>query len=88
MPKIRLNTKALAKLQKQKGWDDGELCKQIGIDRAHLWRLRLPADDPRYNAPGEIFIAGTLKAFSEKSFEELFFLDNNIAGPKLGLSNK
>ncbi len=81
MATIRLNIKALERLQRKNGWSDEDLCKKIGISRTQLWRLRLPPGDPRYNAPGETFIANVLKAFPDKYFEDLFFLDKSIAYP-------
>lgn len=83
MSSIRLNVQELERMQKEKGWDDTELAKRIGVARTTLWRVRLPIDDPRYNAPGEAFIAGVLSAFHGSVFEDLFFLadvmrDRNI----------
>lgn len=78
MTVIRLNVDELIRRQKEKGWDEGMLAKQIGVGRTQLWRIRLSPDDPRYNGPGQLFIAGTLKAFPEASFEDLFFLDSKL----------
>ena len=53
---------------------DNELAKKMNISTTQLWRVRLPDEDPRHNDPGQDFVAGALKAFPEKRFEDLFFL--------------
>ena len=57
-----------------KGLTDNELSKIMNISTTQLWRVRLPDNDPRHNDPGADFVAGALRAFPNKSFEELFFL--------------
>lgn len=54
---------------------DNELAKKMKISTTQLWRVRLPDEDPRHNDPGQDFVAGALKAFPGKRFEDLFFLD-------------
>lgn len=76
--RIRLNTEELARRQRKNGWNDEELARQIGVARSQLWRVRLSPDDPRYNAPGQAFIAGVLKAFPDARFEDLFFLEDRL----------
>lgn len=80
MPVIRLNSEELARRQQEKGWTDEELVKRIGVARSQLWRVRLSPSDSRYNAPGQLFIAGVLRAFPEATFEELFFLADELRG--------
>lgn len=53
---------------------DNELAKKMNISTTQLWRVRLPDEDPRHNDPGQDFVAGALKAFPSKKFEDLFFL--------------
>lgn len=71
---IKLNVKAFDNAAKSRGWTDVELAKEMGISTTQLWRVRLPEEDPRHNDPGKDFIAGALRAFPEKKFDELFFL--------------
>jgi hypothetical protein len=77
----RLNVERLEELQKKHGLKfDTDLAEKIGIGYTTLWRIKLPADDPRYSAPGKDSIAKILKAFPEATFEELFFLDECCEG--------
>jgi len=77
----RLNLKKLKELQKKHNIRfDTDLAEKLNVARSTLWRVRLPVDDPRYNAPGKDFIAKILKAFPEATFEELFFLDECCEG--------
>lgn len=72
--KIKLKIEILEKLQNEKKWTDTELSKQMGISRSRLWRAKLPETHEEYCSPGESFILGTMLAFPEKKFEDLFFL--------------
>ena len=74
--KIKLRVDVLNKLQANNNWTDTELAKQMGISRSRLWRAKLPQDHPEYCSPGESLIIGVLKAFPNKKFDDLFFLDN------------
>lgn len=58
-----------------------QIAEAIGITVSQLWRATLPVDDPRYNAPGQSFIAGVLKAFGEP-FERYFFLADSVTTSK------
>lgn len=77
MPKIKLKVESLNKIQKEQDLNDSELSKKIGISRNRLWRAKLQETHREYCSPGELFIAGVLKAFPDKSFDDLFFLDNS-----------
>lgn len=59
--------------------NDTELAAKIGVSVTQVWRAKLPVDDPRYNSPGQAFIAGVLGAFGGP-FEKFFFLDEVIRG--------
>lgn len=69
---VKLNTEAFSKLTE--GISDIELSKMMGISTTQLWRVRLPDDDPRHNDPGIDFVAGILRAFPDKTFEDLFLM--------------
>lgn len=72
---IRLNENELLKAAIDHNLDTKtEIAKAIGVSPSQLWRATLPLNDPRYNAPGQSFIAGVLKAFGEP-FERFFFLE-------------
>jgi hypothetical protein len=72
---IRLKPKELMKaaIDKDIG-SDTALAAAIGVSVTQIWRAKLPADDPRHNAPGANFIAGVLTAF-DGTFEQFFFLE-------------
>ena len=69
MSLIKLNRENFERHQKAKGWSDKELAQRMGIHRVQIWRVK-----EGHNEPGRDFIAGSLKVFSEASFEELFFM--------------
>ena len=72
---IRLNEKELKKAAIDCDLKtNAQIAEAIGVTSSQLWRCTLPADDPRYNSPGQAFIAGVLKAFGEP-FERFFFLE-------------
>lgn len=73
--KIRLNIKELRKAAIDRNLEtNAQIAEAIGVSASTLWRSMLPVDDPRYNAPGQSFIAGVIAAFGEP-FERFFFLD-------------
>lgn len=73
---IRLNENELRAAAAMQGLKrDNQIAKAIGVSVSQLWRASLPVEDPRYNAPGQNFIAGVLKAFGEP-FERFFFLED------------
>ncbi|MEN2465942.1 winged helix-turn-helix transcriptional regulator [Ornithinibacillus sp. JPR2-1] len=74
MKKLKLRVDILETLQAEKGWNDTELAKQLGISRSRLWRAKLPENHPEYCSPGENLITGVLNAFPDKKFDDLFFL--------------
>ncbi|MGC4375887.1 hypothetical protein WD019_02940 [Fictibacillus sp. Mic-4] len=74
--KIKLRVDVLEKLQSEKGWNDTELAKHMGISRSRLWRAKLPENHSEYCSPGESLIIGALSAFPDKKFDDLFFLKN------------
>lgn len=75
---IRLNENELRKAAIDHNLDtNAQIAEAIGISVSQLWRSTLETDDPRYNAPGQTFIAGVLKAFGEP-FERFFFLGNFV----------
>lgn len=69
---IKLKTEVFDELTKE--LTDTEISRLINISTTQLWRVRLPDNDPRHNDPGTDFVAGTLRAFPHKKFEDLFFL--------------
>jgi hypothetical protein len=74
---IRLNIKEIKKAAIDKNINnDTQLAAIIGVSVTQLWRAKLPADDPRFNSPGPVFIAGVLAAFGEP-FEKFFFLEES-----------
>lgn len=76
---IQLNEnelRAAAALQGLK--TDAQIAKAIGVSVSQLWRSTRDPSDPNYNAPGQNFIAGVLKAFGEP-FERFFFLNDEVA---------
>lgn len=72
MASVKLRTEIFDDITK--GLTDLEISKKMGISTTQLWRVRLPDNDPRHNDPGTDFIAGALRAFPDRKFEELFFL--------------
>lgn len=78
---IRLKVNEFNKAIELRGWTVAETANKIGVSKVHLWRVRLPVDDPRYNGPGSEFIAGTMVAL-ESPFEEFFFLSDPLRGRK------
>ena len=75
MEKIKLRVDVFNEYIKEKKIKkDIDVAKNMGISQVQLWRVRLPDDDPRHNDPGNDFIAGVLKLFPDKKFEDLFFL--------------
>lgn len=75
---IRLNEKELRKAAIDMNLEtNAQIAEAIGVSVPQLWRATLPVDDPRYNAPGQSFIAGVLKAFGEP-FERFFFLGDDV----------
>ncbi len=76
---IRLNEHELLKAAIDHNLDTkAQIAEAIGVSSSQLWRATLPLNDPRYNSPGQSFIAGVLKAFGEP-FERFFFLEENVA---------
>lgn len=72
---IRLNVKELKKAALDHDLEtNAQIAVAIGITPSQLWRSSLPVTSPHYNAPGQYFIAGVLKAFGEP-FERFFFLE-------------
>ena len=69
---IKLKTEVFNELTRE--LTDTEISRLINISTTQLWRVRLPDSDPRHNDPGTDFVAGALRAFSHKKFEDLFFL--------------
>lgn len=75
MKKIKLKVDVFNEYIKEKKIKkDAEVAKYMGISAVQLWRVRLPDGDPRHNDPGNEFIAGVLRLFPDKKFEDLFFL--------------
>ena len=71
---IRVNETELRKAALDHNLEtNGQIAEAIGVSPSQLWRATLNPSDPRYNAPGQAFIAGVLKAFGEP-FERFFFL--------------
>jgi hypothetical protein len=80
---VRLNEKALKIAAIEHDLEtNAQIAEAIGISVSQLWRATLPADDPRYNAPGTTFIAGVLQAFGEP-FERFFFLESSVASTQI-----
>lgn len=53
---------------------DAAIADHLGIDRATMWRIR-----QRRIAPGERFIAATLAAFPDLTFDALFTVVQDAA---------
>lgn len=71
---IRLNESELRKAAIDHNLEtNAQIAEAIGVSTSQLWRATLNPEDSRYNAPGQSFIAGVLKAFGEP-FERFFFL--------------
>lgn len=75
---IKINREVFEKYQKDKGLNDTELAKIMGINRTQVWRVK-----EGHNEPGKDFIVGTLKAFPEATFEELFFIPEVLRPRKI-----
>jgi hypothetical protein len=76
---IRLNKKELRKAAIDRNLEtNAQIADAIGVSVQQLFRASLPVSDHRYNAPGQTFIAGVLRAFGEP-FERFFFLGNIVA---------
>lgn len=73
--KVLLKSGVLDQLQKDLNMTDQEFSDYIGVSRSQLWRAKLPANDKRFSL-GQDFIAKTLNAFQELTFEQIFFLDD------------
>lgn len=89
--RIRLRVEVLEILQNNKSWTDTELAKRMGISRSRLWRAKLPTNHNEYCSPGESLIIGVLKAFPDKKFDDLFFLEKlciELHGDKKTTSSK
>lgn len=79
---IRLNENELRKAAIDHNLEtNAQIAHAIGVSPSQLWRATLEPADPRYNAPGQSFIAGVLKAFGEP-FERFFFLAEKVASSK------
>ena len=76
-PVIRLKREELMKAAIDQGLEkDSLLAQKLGISKSLLWYLKLPEDHPRYQAPGNKFIAAVLQEF-KASFDQFFFLDQS-----------
>ncbi|MEV2909757.1 helix-turn-helix transcriptional regulator [Paenibacillus larvae] len=64
--KIILNKKILEKYMIEKGWNERELARQIGVSNVQVYRV---LRKQRY--PGNDFLAGLKKACPDISFDEL-----------------
>lgn len=64
----------LEEIQFKLKMNDQEFADYIGMSRSSLWRARLPINDRRYSL-GQDVIAKILNKFPEKTFEDLFILD-------------
>ncbi|MHA6481310.1 helix-turn-helix domain-containing protein [Paenibacillus sp. strain BS8-2] len=73
---MRLQADKLEEAQKEKGWNESEMARRMGISRSRLWRAKLDVSHPSYCSPGPTLIAGVLKAFPEKGFTHFF--DRNV----------
>jgi transcriptional regulator with XRE-family HTH domain len=74
--KIKMKVDVLEQLQKEENLNDTQLAERMGISRSRLWRTKLNDSHPEYCSPGESLIIGTLNAFPNKKFEDLFFLSD------------
>ncbi len=67
---VKLDIKAFEENQKKYNLnEEGKCAEAMGISPSQLWKVKTGIHDP-----GKDFIAGALKAFSDTSFEEIFFL--------------
>lgn len=72
--KVLIKPDVLESLQSSLKMNDQEFADHIGVSRSSLWRAKLPANDDRFSL-GQDVIAKVLSSFSDKSFDELFFLE-------------
>jgi DNA-binding XRE family transcriptional regulator len=72
--KVLIKPDVLNTLQASLKKTDQEFADHIGVSRSSLWRAKLPVSDERFSL-GQDVIAKVLNSFSDKSFEDLFFLD-------------
>lgn len=66
---IQLNVEAFEEAQGKKKFKEGDLAKLMDLHPSTIWRTKA-----KKIPPGAMFIAGALKIFPEKRFEDLFFL--------------
>jgi transcriptional regulator with XRE-family HTH domain len=69
VPIIRLNIEKFEKAQKDARLTGQELAEKMGLHYSTIWRVK----KGRLNV-GPEFIAGALRCFSNKEFNDLFYL--------------
>lgn len=70
---IELDIETFIAMQKAKGWNESETAANIGVSSEQLWKVK-----KQIHSPGQDFIVGTLTAFPEADFDELFILPNSL----------
>ena len=82
-PVIRLKREELMKAAIDQGLEkDGQLAQNLGVSTTYLWTVKLPPDHPRYQAPGNKFIAAVLQEF-DSPFDRFFFLEKSDTSSQL-----
>ena len=70
---IELDIERFASFQKNKGWNESETAFNLNISPEQLWKIK----KGKHN-PGQDFIAGTLTAFPDAGFDDLFILPYSL----------
>lgn len=66
----------LQKLQDEMNMTDEKFADYLETSRSSIWRAKLPVSDPRFSL-GQDVMAKILKRYSNKKFEDIFFLVNS-----------
>lgn len=66
---MRISTRVFD-LQRELGWSDRKLAAEMGISDAQVSRVRSGQRDINHD-----FMTGALRAFPDKSFEDLFYVE-------------
>lgn len=72
---IKLKLQEFEKHQKDHNLTETECAKLMEVSFSQLWKVKKGIHDP-----GEEFIAGALKVFTEATFDDLFFLPGVLRG--------
>lgn len=75
---IEFDVDRFIKCQREKGWNESETAERLNISPEQLWKIK----KGKHN-PGQDFIAGTLTAFPQASFDDFFILPNSLRERKI-----